>query len=82
MGTHGLTGFKHVLLGSVAERTLRTAPCPVLTVKLRDDQVDQAEFPSVVSGRTRHQKSRDGGEIPFRSGVVVAYSRQSRVVLG
>jgi nucleotide-binding universal stress UspA family protein len=33
MGTRGLTGFKHVLLGSVAERTLRTAKCPVLTVK-------------------------------------------------
>jgi nucleotide-binding universal stress UspA family protein len=33
MGTRGLTGVKHVLLGSVAERTIRTAPCPVLTVK-------------------------------------------------
>ena len=33
MGTRGLTGFRHVLLGSVAERTLRTAPCPVLTIK-------------------------------------------------
>jgi nucleotide-binding universal stress UspA family protein len=33
MGTHGHTGLKHVLLGSVAERTLRTAPCSVLTVK-------------------------------------------------
>jgi nucleotide-binding universal stress UspA family protein len=33
MGTSGLTGLKHVLLGSVAERTLRFAPCPVLTVK-------------------------------------------------
>jgi nucleotide-binding universal stress UspA family protein len=33
MGTRGLTGFKHALLGSVAERTLRLAPCPVLTVK-------------------------------------------------
>jgi nucleotide-binding universal stress UspA family protein len=33
MGTRGLTGFKHVLLGSIAERTIRTAPCPVLTVK-------------------------------------------------
>ena len=32
MGTHGHTGLKHVLLGSVAERTLRHAPCPVLTV--------------------------------------------------
>jgi nucleotide-binding universal stress UspA family protein len=33
MGTRGLAGVKHVLLGSVAERTLRAAPCPVLTVK-------------------------------------------------
>jgi nucleotide-binding universal stress UspA family protein len=33
MGTRGLTGVKHVLLGSVAERTIRIAPCPVLTVK-------------------------------------------------
>lgn len=33
MGTRGLTGLKHVLLGSVAERTVRAAPCPVLTVK-------------------------------------------------
>jgi len=33
MGTRGLTGFKHVLLGSVAERTIRLAKCPVLTVK-------------------------------------------------
>ncbi len=36
MGTRGLTGLKHVLLGSVAERVLRTAPCPVLTVKAHD----------------------------------------------
>ena len=33
MGTRGLTGMKHVLLGSVAERTVRVAPCPVLIVK-------------------------------------------------
>jgi nucleotide-binding universal stress UspA family protein len=33
MGTRGLTGLKHVLLGSTAERTLRLAPCPVLTLK-------------------------------------------------
>lgn len=32
MGTRGLSGFRHVLLGSVAERTVRFAPCPVLTV--------------------------------------------------
>jgi nucleotide-binding universal stress UspA family protein len=33
MGTRGHTGLKHVLLGSVAERTLRLAPCSVLIVK-------------------------------------------------
>jgi nucleotide-binding universal stress UspA family protein len=33
MGTHGRTGMKHVLLGSVAERIVRMAPCPVMTVK-------------------------------------------------
>ena len=33
VGTHGRTGLAHVLLGSVAERTLRVAPCSVLAVK-------------------------------------------------
>jgi nucleotide-binding universal stress UspA family protein len=33
MGTHGFTGLRHLLLGSVAERTLRLAPCAVLTMK-------------------------------------------------
>jgi len=36
MGTRGLSGLKHILLGSVAERTVRTAPCPVFTVPLRE----------------------------------------------
>ena len=40
MGTHGYTGIKHVLLGSVAERTIRLAPCSVLTVK--EELEDQA----------------------------------------
>ena len=33
MGTHGRTGLQHVLLGSVAEKVVRLAPCPVLTVR-------------------------------------------------
>jgi len=33
MGTRGRSGLKHVLLGSIAERTLRLAHCPVLAVK-------------------------------------------------
>jgi nucleotide-binding universal stress UspA family protein len=36
MGTHGRTGFAHMLLGSVAERVVRKAPCPVVTVPVRD----------------------------------------------
>src|SRR5262245_35747303 len=36
IGTHGRTGLKHALLGSIAERVIRTAPCPVLTVRLSE----------------------------------------------
>jgi len=34
MGSHGRTGLSHVLLGSVAERVVRHAPCPVLVARL------------------------------------------------
>jgi nucleotide-binding universal stress UspA family protein len=33
MGTHGRTGAEHFLLGSVAEKVVRLAPCPVVTVR-------------------------------------------------
>jgi nucleotide-binding universal stress UspA family protein len=33
IGSHGLSGLKHLLLGSIAERVVQKAPCPVLTVK-------------------------------------------------
>lgn len=33
MGTHGWTGFKHLVLGSVAEKVVRAAKCPVLIVR-------------------------------------------------
>lgn len=33
IGTHGRGGMAHLLLGSVAERVVRSAPCPVLTVR-------------------------------------------------
>ena len=33
MGTHGRTGLQHLLVGSVAERVVRMATCPVLTVR-------------------------------------------------
>jgi len=33
MATHGRTGLSHLLMGSVAEREGRTAPCPMLTIR-------------------------------------------------
>lgn len=35
IATHGRTGLSHVLLGSVAERIVREAACPVLTIRSR-----------------------------------------------
>ncbi len=34
IGTRGLSGIKHLLLGSIAKRVVQKSPCPVLTVKL------------------------------------------------
>lgn len=39
--THGYTGMKHILLGSTAERVVRHAPCPVLTVRQQKDASTQ-----------------------------------------
>jgi nucleotide-binding universal stress UspA family protein len=36
IATHGRSGLSHVLLGSVAERIVREAPCPVLTIRNRE----------------------------------------------
>ncbi len=47
MGTHGRRGVSHALMGSVAERVIRKAPCPVLTV--REMTPDAREAAPVVS---------------------------------
>ena len=39
IATHGRTGLKHVLLGSVAEHVIRRAPCPVLVVREREHEI-------------------------------------------
>jgi nucleotide-binding universal stress UspA family protein len=39
MGTHGRAGLGRLLMGSVAEQVVRTAPCPVLTVKTSSSAV-------------------------------------------
>lgn len=33
MNTHGRTGLQHAVLGSIAEKVVRYAPCPVLTIR-------------------------------------------------
>ena len=38
ISTHGRTGLKHVLLGSVVENVVRRAPCPVLVVREREHE--------------------------------------------
>jgi nucleotide-binding universal stress UspA family protein len=43
MGTHGRGGFERFLLGSVTEKVLRKAPCPVLTVPPRAGGAPQAD---------------------------------------
>jgi nucleotide-binding universal stress UspA family protein len=43
MGTHGRTGLAHVMLGSTAERVVRLASCPVLTVKATQPAVREKQ---------------------------------------
>ncbi|HYF02809.1 MAG TPA: universal stress protein [Patescibacteria group bacterium] len=38
IATHGRSGWQHLMLGSIAERVLRKAKCPVLTVKRKGDE--------------------------------------------
>lgn len=38
MGTHGRSGLRHAILGSVTERVVRKAPCPVLTIRSPDHE--------------------------------------------
>lgn len=42
IGTHGHTGLKHVLIGSVAEKVVRAAECPVLSVHPRPAEISDA----------------------------------------
>ncbi|MBM4075414.1 MAG: universal stress protein [Planctomycetes bacterium] len=48
MGTHGRTGLKHLLFGSVAEHVLTHARCPVLTIRDRDPSEPRIPRPMVL----------------------------------
>jgi len=58
MGTHGRTGLQHLLVGSVAERVVRLAPCPVLTIgghpPTRDSRRHSRAQPSCGEVMHRH----------------------------
>jgi nucleotide-binding universal stress UspA family protein len=51
MGTHGRTGFAHLVLGSVAERVVRHAACPVLTIHSLATAAVEAEAQSSAAVR-------------------------------
>lgn len=38
LGSHGRTGIAHMMMGSVSEKVVRKAPCPVLTVRTSDQK--------------------------------------------
>jgi nucleotide-binding universal stress UspA family protein len=52
LGTHGRTGLRRALLGSVAEQVVRKAPCPVLTVKAPPKAAPGEEVASEEPART------------------------------
>lgn len=49
MGTHGRRGLQRLLIGSVAEEVLRTAPCPVLTVRAAEDTAPAWNVSNILS---------------------------------
>ncbi|MDH3504948.1 MAG: universal stress protein [Nitrospirota bacterium] len=51
MGTHGWTGFNRVLFGSVAERVIQRAPCPVLSIPHRESADISAMHPLQILPR-------------------------------
>ena len=58
VGTHGRGGMAHMLMGSVAERVVRTAPCPVLTVRCPAfDSTSQRQARSQLTSR-REDRTR------------------------
>jgi nucleotide-binding universal stress UspA family protein len=59
IATRGYTGFKHVLLGGTAERVVRQAPCPVLTVRERECEFIQ---PNHQPGKENAYESQTHGQ--------------------
>jgi nucleotide-binding universal stress UspA family protein len=81
MGTHGRTGLKHLFVGSVAEKVVRKASCPVLTVKL--PFVEKGDAVAVgTNGASRKRvntavKNSDQPERVLEGGAAKRYSPSS-----
>jgi hypothetical protein len=56
MGTQGRTGIAHLIIGSVAEGVVRTAPCPVLTTKpvAVGARTTETAGEAIAAGRVEH----------------------------
>ena len=54
MGTHGRGAFARAMLGSVAERVLRSAPCPVLTIRDNSHTADEVAEELVANRAAAH----------------------------
>ncbi len=76
LATHGRTGLKHVLLGSVAERVVRHAPCPVLVVRdqERDFMPTLPKAASLSKGDESESSKAPGVATPLRQNEAVESS--------
>src|SRR5437899_8751815 len=66
MGTHGRGGLAHLMMGSVAERVVRIAPCPVLTVRHPEHEFVRPDILANVETRRRRDE-RAGATTPDRA---------------
>jgi nucleotide-binding universal stress UspA family protein len=64
--THGLTGFKHVLIGSIAEQVVRHAPCSVLVVPSHP----QVRVINLATARTRVRRKRSEPRVCHRDATI------------
>jgi nucleotide-binding universal stress UspA family protein len=76
MGTHGRRGFSRFILGSVTERVLHTAPCPVLTVPVVPPAAAPGRAPTLLCA-----VDLLGSEDTVSAAVALAQSRHAKLVV-
>ncbi|WP_257755397.1 universal stress protein [Burkholderia glumae] len=66
MGTHGRRGWRHLMLGSVAERTLRLATCPVLLIPTHTSLAQPGEAPAdpAEAAGSSHRAAPPAADLP------------------